>query len=440
MAGRQTSSGSPIQPHNPAPSPKNSVADDGHAEVDHDGAEQQCFVIRRDIRRRVDQYLRTRLKGISRSRVQKLIDAGGVMVNGRQPKSSTTIRQGDRIDIVLPPPAIRVIQPEPITLDILHEDEWFVVVNKQADLIVHPARSQLRGTLVNGLAHHFMLQQQQQGRDWKRWQTRGFRPQDKKNEQSPTSTVGEDDLRPGIVHRLDKHTTGAIVVAKNDEAHWNIASQFQNRCVHKTYLALVHGIPDEPAGVIDVPIGKHPTYREPYAVRFDSSAKASVTVYRTRERYRGYSLLELELKTGRTHQLRVHLSYIGCPIVGDIWYGGEPVGLDDLKVPSIAAGARRYLNSARDKEQGQRIEEDCSRRDDLLMCRPALHAARLGFDHPKDRQFVAFTAPMHEPMVALVNCLRQIDKSSFSRIEAPSDLDMDVILPSTTTLPQKFQF
>lgn len=370
------------------------------AEPADDRAERRAFHIRNDVRKRLDSYLQGRLKGISRSRVQKLIALGGVTLNGQRPKASTLVRRGDRLEVILPPPAIRTIEPEPIPLDILYEDAWLIVLNKQADLIVHPARSHLCGTLINGLAHHFKSCQAARGAGWNDWQTRGFRPE--KGRVRGLSGVGAADLRPGIVHRLDRHTTGVMVVAKNDDAHWGLARQFEDRQTRKAYLAVVHGGPDDPAGVIDQPIGKHPTFREPYAVRHDSAGKASVTLYRVRRRFRGYSLLELELKTGRTHQIRVHLAYLGWPVVGDIQYGGEPVGRAELDAAPHAAGSRSHLNFARDREEGQRVARRASARDDMIIAHPALHAALLGFTHPIDGRRLTFTAPLHEPMRSLI--------------------------------------
>ena len=387
---------------------------DEEADLNEDGAEHRRIQITRDVRKRLDRYLGDRLKGISRSKIQQLIDLGGVRVNDKQPKASTLIRQGDIIDVVLPPPAIRTIEPEPIPLDIIYEDEHFIVVNKQADLIVHPARSNLSGTLVNALAHHFKQQLEARGRSWSDWNTRGF-----KDAQMPTppegaveglSGVGAEEYRPGIVHRLDRFTTGVIVVAKSDVAHWQIARQFEHRQTTKAYLAVVHGTPDPPdaiGGVIDQPIGKHPTIREAMAVRHDYAGKASVTLFRVRERYQGYTLVELELRTGRTHQIRVHLAHMGCPIVGDILYGGEPVGLAQIDNPPIPAGSRRYMNFARDKSQGQAIEAHAAARKDMLMFRPALHAALLGFTHPITLQPMIFTAALHGPMLTLVRELRK---------------------------------
>lgn len=378
--------------------------------ADPEGPQQRRFVVRTDPGKRLDVYLHERLKGISRSRIQKLIDLGGVTVNSQPPKASTTIRRGDWVDVILPPRAIRTIQPEPIPLDVIHEDEWILVVNKQSGLIVHPARSHLSGTMLNGLAYRSQQLQEQSGQPWTTRTTRGFRSHDD-GVVAGLSRVGADVFRPGIVHRLDKDTTGVLLVAKCDEAHWAIARQFETRSTLKAYLAVVHGNPDAVGGVIEEPLGKHPTIREAQSVRRDSLGKPSVTLYRVREQYAGYSLVELELKTGRTHQIRVHMSYIGHPIVGDILYGGEPIGQSELNEPPIAAGSRRFLTFARDKVHGKQIATAAQSRDDLLIAHPALHAALLRIIHPGSGKPVTFTAPLHEPLRQLVTALRdrQID-------------------------------
>ncbi len=379
-----------------------------------DTAERRQFVITRDTQKRLDVYLQQRLKGISRSRVQKLIDLGGVTVNDQHPKHSTTLREGDRVHVILPPQAVRTIEPEPIPLDVIHEDDHLIVINKQAGLIVHPARSNLSGTLLNGLAHRFAQQQQQAGLAWREKATRGFRthdPPDPEGAVEGLSTVGAAEFRPGIVHRLDKNTTGVMVVAKNDEAHWAIARQFETRTTVKAYLAVVHGNFDTPGGVIEQPLGKHPTIREAQAVRHDSTAKQSVTLYRVRRQYRGFSLVELELKTGRTHQIRVHLSYIGHPLVGDIIYGGEPITDQDIINPPTPAGARQHITFARTKEEGQRVEAEAAQRPSLIIAHPALHAAMLRITHPQTQKPVTYTAPLHEPLRTLIQKLQpqQID-------------------------------
>jgi 23S rRNA pseudouridine1911/1915/1917 synthase len=411
------------------------------------GAEKQRFVISRDPQLRLDKYLQMRIKGISRNQVQKLIDLGGVSVNDKPVKPSTVIKRGDAIEVILPPTPAREITPEPIPLNILYEDRDFIVLNKQANLIVHPARSNLTGTLLNGLAHHFLEEQKRLPKAWpappgsfaapgsiappKPWASA---PDDSSSDQSPPdqppqpaqgklkgrhgnatipavgglSNVGLDDCRPGVVHRLDRNTTGVIVVAKRDETHWAIAKQFENRTTLKCYLALVHGTPDPPdatGGVIDAPIGKHPTIREAMAVRHDSSARNAVTIWRVRKRYRGYTLVELELRTGRTHQIRVHLSYLGCPIVGDIIYGGEPFGPPEIDHPPLPGAHKRYLTFARTKDEGLKIYAAIDQRGDVVLAYPALHAALLRFRHPATHQPMTFTAPLHHPFKDVLQML-----------------------------------
>lgn len=406
------------------------MADDAPDEMEGSGGEV-TFEIRKPLDKRLDAYLQFRLKGISRSKVQKLIESGAVTLNGKAAKSSTTIKVGDAIGVVLPAPAVRTIEPEPIPLDILYEDDDLIVVNKQANLIIHPARSYRSGTLVNALAHHFKLQIEARGGQWKVWTTTGFRqadvdraalsPPSASNKPAPRnpgpygtpksskpafSEIGLEQLRPGIIHRLDKNTTGVIVVAKSELAHWQIAKQFEARTTLKAYLALVHGNFDQPSGRMQEPIGKHPTQREAYAVRRDSAGRSALTLFRVREQYRGYSLVELELKTGRTHQIRIHLAYLGHPIVGDILYGGEPIGERELTHPPIPAAHRPGLGFARSREQGLVLEQQARGRADLILASPALHAAFLRFHHPVlDREMI-FTAPLHEPMATLVRQLR----------------------------------
>ncbi len=291
------------------------------AELESDGAQHRRFRLNRDVNKRLDRYLCDRLPGLSRSRLQKLINEGAVRVNDRAPRSSTIIRAGDVIDVVVPPPSIKQIPPEEIPIEVLWEDEHLIAINKQPSLIVHPARSNLSGTLVNALAWYF-----------KDVAANGL---------EALSSVGVDEFRPGVVHRLDKDTTGVIVVAKTDEAHWRMGRLFEKRQVQKYYLAIVHGRVQPPGDVIDQPIGKHANVTEAYAVRHDQTGRDSVTIYRVRELYDGYSLVELELKTGRTHQIRVHLTWLGHPIISDIIYGGEPLG-----TPELAAPASRVQSTA----------------------------------------------------------------------------------------------
>jgi 23S rRNA pseudouridine1911/1915/1917 synthase len=318
------------------------------------------FELLKDLDKRLDRYLVDRVPFLSRTQIQRLIDEEAISVNGRVPKSSTKLRKGDRIVAALPPPPSGAIQPEDIPLDVLFEDDSIIVVNKPAGLIVHPARSHKSGTLVNALAWRF-----------------------KHVSGGELSKVGEEFARPGVVHRLDKFTSGAIVSAKNDTAHWRLGKQFEMRRTDKRYLALVHGSPEKDVETIDLPLGKHPTVKEKYAVRFDDTGKQSLTIARVRERYVGgngetYALVELELKTGRTHQIRVHLSYIGLPIVGDDMYGGKHT-------------TERMLGGESDA---------------MLLARQALHATTLGFRHPMTEQPVTFTAPVAADIRRAVELLR----------------------------------
>ncbi len=303
---------------------------------------------------RLDKYLCGRFSQFSRSRLQKLIKQQGVNVNGIPAKPSRKLQPNDEIDLILPPREVRELIPEDIPLDIIYEDDDIIVINKQANLIVHPARGYKSGTLVNGLVYYA----------------------------NTLSNVGED-FRPGIVHRLDKNTTGAIIVAKTDTAHWRVARQFADRTTKKTYLAVVHGTCELHADCINVPIGVNPRVREKNIVRQDG--KNAVTYYEVLEEFRGFALLQLRLETGRTHQIRVHLKYIKHPIVADDMYGGKLV----------------YPWQLQDKEP-----ETC----EPVMARVALHAWKLGIIHPTTNQPMEFEAPPPQDMLNLIECLRKYRK------------------------------
>lgn len=320
------------------------------------------FALTRDLKKRLDRYLVDRVPFMSRTALQRLIDEEQVTVNGRVPKASTKLRLGDVVQALLPPPPSKEIPAEDIPLAVLFEDEDLIVINKQPDIIVHPARSHRSGTLINALSWRF-----------------------KTMSGGELSSVGEEFARPGIVHRLDRWTTGAMVAAKSDLAHWRLGDQFQARTVNKRYLAIVHGSVETPMDTIDMPIGKHPRIFDRYAVRFDDFGKPATTIYRVRERFEGYTLMELELKTGRTHQIRVHMAHLGHPIAGDDYYGGRrltrsaivPKGADDLS------------------------------RDLPLLARQALHAALLEFDHPISGERCTFHAPLWPDMREFIMLLRE---------------------------------
>ena len=342
------------------------------------------FELLKDLEKRLDRYMVDRVPFLSRTQIQRLIDEEAITVNGRVPKSSTKLKKGDKIVATLPPPPSGAIQPEDIPLEVLYEDSAIIVVNKPAGLIVHPARSHKSGTLVNALAWRF-----------------------KYVSGGELSKVGEEFARPGIVHRLDKFTSGAIVSAKNDTAHWRLGKQFEMRRTDKRYLALVHGHPERAVETIDLPLGKHPSIKEKYAVRFDDTGKPSITILRVRERYTTpssakYALVELELKTGRTHQIRVHVSYLGFPIVGDDMYGGKHSTERDLG----------------------------GERDAMLLARQALHATTLGFKHPMTEQPMTFTAPLAADLARAVALLRAATRATGSEpaVDAPgATIDLGLI-------------
>jgi len=303
--------------------------------------------VAKNLTRRIDQYLVDRVGYLSRAGVQRLIDDGLVKVNGKTTKASYHPRENDVIEMVAPPEPISELVPEDIPLEIAYEDEHFLALNKQANLMVHPARGVWTGTLVNGLVKY--------GQRW-------------------SSVNG--NWRPGILHRLDRNTTGIMLVAKSDEAHWRLARQFENRTIQKTYLAIAHGVPELLGDVIDMPIGKDRYVREKQAVRKESAGgKPAVTRYEVIEKIvradASYSLIRLEPKTGRTHQLRVHLAARGNPIVGDTMYGGRPMVFDDFRFE-----------------------------------RQALHACQITFVHPTTLQTMTFEPPVPQDMRTLLKHLR----------------------------------
>ncbi|MCE9618704.1 MAG: RluA family pseudouridine synthase [Planctomycetes bacterium] len=341
------------------------------------------FELQRDLDKRLDRYLVDRIPFLSRTSLQQLIHENSITVNGRVPKPSTKLHKGDKIVAVLPPPPSTEVPADDIPLDIVYEDRDLIVVNKQAGLLVHPARSYKRGTLINALAWHFLHRSE-----------------------GALSAVGKEFARPGVVHRLDRWTTGVMVAAKTDTAHWRIAKQFENRTTEKRYLALVHGTPEPVADMIDLPLGKHSTVRELYAVRWGEEGRPSRTIYRTIERYQGYALVELELLTGRTHQIRVHMSHLGWPLVGDDLYDGK-------HVPAAELG----------------IEGDPKR---IVMDRQALHAAMLRFEHPSTHAKVSFTAAVPADFREIIFALR---KKGYEAVDAPgSTLSLEELgLPRSAT-------
>lgn len=279
--------------------------------------------------KRLDSYISEKFSDFSRTLAQDLIKNGEILVDGKVAKVSSKVRENQ--EITLPVEAKKEISEnliaEDIPLDVLYEDEDIMVVNKPKDMVVHPAVGNRTGTLVNAILG-----------------------------MSDELSDYNGEFRPGIVHRLDKNTTGALVIAKNNMAHQNISEQIQNRTTKKIYIALVRGLIKEEEGVIDLPIGRHPTDRKKMAVVKDG--KNALTNFKVLKRYDGYTLVRIELKTGRTHQIRVHMSYIGHPVVGDDVYSN---GKNNFGVTS-----------------------------------QLLHSQILGFNHPRTNEWMEFTAPLPE--------------------------------------------
>jgi 23S rRNA pseudouridine1911/1915/1917 synthase len=314
--------------------------------------------------RRLDVFLAERLPTFSRALLQRAIEAGHVQVGGVTCRPSLKLREGDAVTVLqLDVPREGPI-PQDIPLDILHEDEAIVVVNKAAGMIGHPAKGHWDGTLAGALAHHFGAMSQRGG---------------------PT--------RPGIVHRLDRETSGVIVVAKTDRAHDLLAAQFKARTVEKQYLALVAGVPQFDQDVISAPIGVHPTEREKKAIRpGHPSARDSVTHYEVVERFKGYALVRARPKTGRTHQIRLHLAHAGFPVLCDRLYAGR--------------NPKKILESEL-IPRGKIGQDTQSAAGEPLLARHALHAHRLMLNHPTTAARLEFVAPLADDMQLVLDALRR---------------------------------
>jgi 23S rRNA pseudouridine1911/1915/1917 synthase len=295
---------------------------------------------------RLDAFLASQIEGWSRARLQKLIENEDVLVNGKPSKSSYKLREGDEVEIELTTTPSTAFAPENIPLDVVYEDDTLIVVNKPARLVVHPAAGTPSGTLANALAYHF--------------------------QQLPDGGTG---VRPGIVHRLDRDTSGLLVVAKTESALENLSDQFRDRTVFKSYVALVHGRVSPDSGKIDQPLARDRSNRTRMAVV--RGGRNALTLYRVRRSFDRFTLLDVELKTGRTHQIRVHLAWLKHPVVGDETYGG---GRDNtIPDPKLRAQVRN-LN------------------------RHFLHAEKLAFTHPKTAQLVQFESPLPADLADLL-CL-----------------------------------
>ena len=289
---------------------------------------------------RIDKCMVMLLDSLSRSYIQKLIKEKQVLVNGSPVKSSYQVQTDDEVEFSLPPSQEPDILPEDIALDILYEDGDLLVVNKPKGMVVHPAAGHYSGTLVNGIMYHCG------------------------GELSGINGV----LRPGIVHRIDRDTTGSLIVCKNDRAHNDIAAQLKEHSVTRRYRAICHGVISEEQGTVDKPIGRHPTDRKKMAVN-EKNGKRAVTHYRVLQRFQDYTYIECELETGRTHQIRVHMASIGHPLLGDTVY----------------AQGRKCSFSL----QGQ-----------------TLHAMIIGFIHPSTGEYLELEAPMPEYFTHLLEILQ----------------------------------
>lgn len=303
---------------------------------------------------RLDAWLARRLPTLSRSRIQALIEQGEVRLDQAAARPAARVRPGQSALVRVPEATPALPQPEPIPLRVVHEDAALLVIDKPPGLVVHPGAGTPHGTLVNALLAHV----------------------------ADLSGIG-GVLRPGIVHRLDRGTSGLIVVAKNDAAHQALARQFAARAVEKEYLALVLGVPARTSGEIALPIGRDPVQRKKMSTRAPRARDAR-TSWKLEERFDGAALLRVRIHTGRTHQIRVHLAAAGHPVAGDRVYGGSRAPASRRK------GAREALSSLE---------------------RPALHAARLAFTHPESGERLVLEAPLPPDLAGVLSALRSASRS-----------------------------
>jgi len=303
-----------------------------------------------DSGKRLDRYIASRISDCSRSIATNLIRNGEIRVQGMVRKPNYRVKAGDEICGCIPPPTPVLFKPEPIPIEILHEDDEIIVINKQPGLVVHPAPGHHSGTLVNALLHH-----------------------------CPKLNGIGGALRPGIVHRLDKDTSGVLVVAKNDRAHIHLSKQFKSRRVKKKYLALVYGKMESDSGSVSLPIGRHPVDRKKMSTNSRKSRIAETT-WQIIERFERASLIDVNLKTGRTHQIRVHCAAIGHPVMGDNVYGPRKTGKNVAYSKNIFESVPRQM----------------------------LHAWRIVLTHPVTEEMVSFEAPIPSDMQAILQALRTL--------------------------------
>ncbi len=307
---------------------------------------------------RLDLFLAGQFSDYSRSVVQRVIDAGGVAVNGKTAKSSYHVRHGDLIRVTKPEPTHPLPVPEDIPIQILYEDEFFAAVNKPAAMVVHPAKGHWSGTLVNALRFHF-------------------------NQLSGVN----GDYRAGIVHRLDRDTSGVILIAKEEQTHRDLSLMFEQRRIFKEYIALTAGVLDRDSDYIEARIAHHPHDRIKMIVtddEDDEDAKDAMSYYEVIERFRGYTFVRVQPRTGRTHQIRVHLASVGCPVLADKVYSGR----DKMNLSDLVSN----LDPADDA---------------VLLTRQALHAHRIRFKHPRTGKVFEAEAPLPDEMQRVLTALRQ---------------------------------
>ncbi|MBG9982712.1 RluA family pseudouridine synthase [Aerococcaceae bacterium DSM 111020] len=296
---------------------------------------------------RLDKVLSIELTDYSRTQIQQLIKEEKVLVDQKIEKANYKLNGTERIEITIPEPEVTTIEAENIPLDIVYEDDDVLVINKAAGIVVHPSKGHRNGTIVNGLVHYL-----------------GSNLSDR-----------ESMVRPGIVHRIDKDTSGLMIVAKNDFTHQALSEQLMDRSLGRTYLAIVNGPIEIPQGIIEVPIGRDIHHRTRFSVT--ESGKAAYTIYEVIENYKQAALVKAELKTGRTHQIRVHFEYIGHPIVGDPIYR---TGLAEMRGSIVKESSGQYL-----------------------------HASELHFIHPRTHEEISLNAPMPPKFIDLINRLEKIE-------------------------------
>lgn len=318
---------------------------------------QELVVGEADSGARLDAFLAKTFPKYSRMQLRRIIGAGGVRVNDAGTKVSHRLQTGNRISIFLPPMPTAGPNPENIPLHILYEDDQLLAINKPPAMVVHPSRGHWSGTLTSALAFHF----------------------------DQLSTAGGAH-RPGIVHRLDRDTSGVMVVAKNDPCHFALAEQFADRTTEKEYLAITVGAPDRDRDMIDKPIGIHPYQREKMAIRSNhETSREAQTFYEVQERFRGFAVVKMLPKTGRTHQIRVHLAHIGYPVLCDRLYGGRA----EIK---------------RGEVSGDLSDQQ------IVLGRQALHARRIQLKHPISKELMEFVAPIPDDMQTTIDTLRELRK------------------------------